>query len=178
MRLLATVMIPGLLSLSVAGCERFEAPAYAERQVLPVDVQVAAVPGAGPVRLVRDRRPRDTGPQTTQFQGGRLHLRDGCLMLEGALVLWPRDARLDLSEPGRIAIADVNGRAIAGEYMSVTGEPWPGRLESPDLGPCAGLPVQRVNDFEPMSPAQWRAFHDPGRFTRPPPPPDGARPQP
>lgn len=112
-----------LTALVAAGCERWEAPQYAASQVVPAEVAEVSLPGGGAVRFIRDPRPRDRGPQLAIFQGGQLRLQNGCLLLDEALIIWPRDARLDVSTVGRIAIVDEGGTAIVGEYLSPTGGP-------------------------------------------------------
>lgn len=100
-----------------------------------------------------------------------MRLRDGCLLLNDALIVWPREARLDLSTPGRIAINDEQGPAIVSEYLSPTGGIISGRIDSPLLEPCAGRPVFLVNGFEPITPQAWAELQHPARRTRPAPPP-------
>jgi hypothetical protein len=162
-------------TIALSACERFEAPQYAQREVLRVDVVSALGPGGAAVRLVKDRRPRYLGPQEALFQGGQLRLENGCLLMDQALIVWPREARLDLTQADRVLVADEGVLATVGHYLSVTGGAWPGRLENPDLGPCADFPVFVVNDFRPMTPEAWAAFHAP---EPPPPRPDRPNPRP
>lgn len=125
-----------------------------------------------------DRGPPDDGPQTTEFQGGRLVLRDGCIFFEDRLVVWPRDTRLDLSRPGRIALIHRESAATVGEYISVSGPPLTGRIEGLPPGACGASELHVLNGFEPISPAEWEAMRERWRRMPPQPPPARVPPSP
>lgn len=74
---------------------------------------------------------------------------------EGAVVVWPREAELDLSAPGRIVVRDEGASVAVGDPMSVTGGPWPGRLDSAAVGACADRSATVLNGFRALSEAEW-----------------------
>lgn len=168
-----------LTALAAAGCERWEAPQSPENQLIPAKVEEVALPGGGNLLFVTNPRPRHRGRyQDANFHGGQLRLQNGCLLLEDALIVWPRGTRLDLSRPGRIAVVDEGRAAIVGGYLSPTGRVIPGRIDNPRLGSCAGRPVFLVNDYRPLSPEQWAEYQGPPRTTPPRPPAPGPRGEP
>ena len=162
------------MAAALGGCERFEAPSSRNPAAIAADVTVVTGPDRRTVLFVRDRAPRDRSPQPAMFQGGQLRFENGCLVLDGALVVWPRDARLDLSTPGRIAVIDQGQTAAVGGYLSVTGPRRDGRIDDPALAPCAAYPVHVLNGFKAISSQRYRGTLPPGP---PPPSPPPAPPQ-
>jgi len=168
-----------LLALSAGGCERWEGP-QGGRDVLNVDALEVRAPGGERFSFIRSRSPQDDDSQPVVRQGGRLINQDGCLLLYTGetepprVVVWPREAALDLSALGVIRVAD-QGRAVrVGQLMSVTGLSGGNAV----AGPCAEHPPYAIAGFEPLTEEAWRAVHNgaapptpPMRVPPSPPPP-------